>query len=308
MEGFPPIVALVGPTAVGKSALALALARRFPFDIVTADSRQVYRYMDIGTAKPSPAERAEVRHYLLDLVEPDESYSAQQYALEATRVLRRIAAQARLALVTGGTGFYLRALLERPGLPAVPPDPAIRARLAAQAEQLGPAALHARLAGLDPASAGRIHPRNLPRVIRALEVVETLGGPVPPAQSHPLPALYLGLDRPRGQLREIADRRVLAQIRAGLVEETGLLLAMGYSPQAPALQGFGYAQMVAYLEGRTALPEAIRLYQQATHQYIRRQFTWFRHLPSVRWIEAGPEAEAQAVRVIEDWLSTASCS
>ena len=299
----PSIVVLVGPTAVGKSALAMRLAPRFNADIVSADSRQVYRYMDIGTAKPSLAEQGSVRHYMLDLVEPDETYTAGSFKREGARVLRRIAAEGRLALIVGGTGFYLRALLDGLDLPAVAPDERLRQQLRAEAETQGPDALYARLRALDPRSADRIHPNNLPRVIRALEIVDALGGPVPSGRAVQHRALYIGLTMDRAMLRAVADRRVLKQVEAGLVRETEILLAMGYSAEAPALSGFGYREMVRYLRGGLSLDEAIAAYQIATHQYIRRQMTWFRQDARIHWLDADTAEEA-ALPLIGDWLAT----
>ena len=160
MEGYPQVVAIVGPTAVGKSHLATALCREFAGDVLSADSRQIYRYLDIGTSKPSPLERAEARHYMLDLVEPDDAYSAQRFRAEADRVLHRIAGMGRVAFVVGGPGFYVRALLDGAVLPEVAPDPRLRDRLRLEAQNHGPEALHRRLATLDPASAQRVHERH----------------------------------------------------------------------------------------------------------------------------------------------------
>ena len=308
---YPSVIAILGPTAVGKSALALELAGELEADIVTADSRQVYRYMDIGTAKPSLADQARARHYMIDLVPPDEGYSAHRYREEGRRVLRRLGAAGRVALVVGGTGFYVRALLEEVSLAEVPPNPLLRVRLRQQAEAEGAGALHHRLAELDPRSAERVHPNNLPRVIRALEIVAALGGPVPPPVGRPsvagspavVPALYLGLTMDRTMLREIANRRVLGQVEAGLVEEARLLLEMGYAPSLPALQGFAYRQMIAYLEGRCSLEEAITSYQTASHQYIRRQLTWFRADPRIQWIDAGDRPGAIARELAARWLA-----
>lgn len=298
-------MAIVGPTAVGKSRLALGLASEYSAEIVTADSRQVYRYMDIGTAKPSLMERVEVPHYMIDLVQPDERYSAHLYREEGVRVLHRIGAAGRVAFVVGGTGFYVRALLDGVSLPPVPPDPTLRAHLRQQAEQEGAAALHQRLRVLDPASAKRIHPNNLPRVIRALEVAEYLGGAVPEKSSEScrVQALYLGLRMDRERLRAVANRRVHSQVAMGLVDETRLLLMMGYEPEAAGLQGFGYRQMVAYLQGRTTLAEAIASYQTATQQYIRRQMTWFRADERIQWIEANTRSLGEARERINQWLA-----
>lgn len=287
MSSSAPVVAIVGPTAVGKSRLALEVATRLGGEIVTADSRQVYRYMDIGTAKPVPAERAAVPHHMLDLVEPNDVYTAGRFRMEGTRVLDRLAAQAVPALVTGGTGFYVRTLLEGLAPPAVPPDAELREALRALVAAEGAEALHRRLAARDPVSAARIHPRDVPRVVRALEIVEGTGERVAPVHFDERPALYVGLTMDRAQLHQRADRRIVQQMESGLVEETRLLLAMGYDPTSPALAGFGYAQMVAYLRGDVTLDEAVRLYQAATRRYIHRQMTWFRGNPHIHWMEAG---------------------
>lgn len=291
---------------MGKSALALRLAQRYGADIITADSRQVYRYMDIGTAKPSGAERSLVPHYMLDVVEPSDTYTAARFRDEAGRVLARTAASGRPVVIAGGTGFYVRALLDGLSLPAVPPDPNRRAEYAAEAESLGAQALHRRLEGLDPASAARIHPNNLARVIRALEIVEETGRPVPaPAAGTPRHPLYLGLSMERRALHMIADRRVLQQVDAGLVEETRLLLEMGYDSASPALSGFGYREMVDYLSGRCTLAHAIEDYQAATHRYIRRQMTWFRADRRIHWMD-GSDPDAGACRLIDEWLARAA--
>lgn len=282
----------------------MRLAPRFDADIVSVDSRQVYRYMDIGTAKPSRAEQAAVRHYMLDLVEPSETYTAGAFAAEASRVLDRIAAEGRAALLVGGTGFYLRALLDGLVLPPVPPNDSLRARLRAEAQAGGSAALHSRLRAADPLSAQRIHPNNLPRVIRALEIVEALNGPVPSAEASERRALYIGLQMDRAALGEVADRRVRAQMDAGLLEETRALLAMGYNPNSPALSGFGYREMVRHLRGELTLDEAIAAYQTATRQYIRRQMTWFRADSRIHWLEAGEDE--RAATLVEEWLATAA--
>jgi tRNA dimethylallyltransferase len=299
----PSIVAIVGPTAVGKSALALHLAQQFGGEIVTADSRQVYRYMDIGTAKPTPHDQAVLPHWMIDLVEPSEVYTAGRYRAEGERVLRRLAAEGRPAFVAGGTGFYIRALLDGVRLPQVEPDTALRARLREEAEQQGAEALWRRLEEIDPRSAARIHPNNLPRTIRALEVTEKLGAPVPsPAAGRRYPVLYIGVTMDRSRLHGIADRRVLSQVDSGLADETRLLLAMGYDSSSPALDGFGYRQMVAYLEGRSTLDQAIRDYQTATRRYIRRQMTWFRSDPRIRWLDAAESPVDRATALARTWL------
>jgi tRNA dimethylallyltransferase len=260
--------------------------------------------MDIGTAKPSKDEQALVTHYLIDLVEPNETYSAVRYRREGLRVLRRIGAGGRIALVVGGTGFYIRALLDGLSVPDVPPNAEFRARMHEEAQKLGPVGLHERLRRLDPASAARIHQNNLPRLIRALEIIENRRGPVPassPGQS--IPTLYLGLSMERAQLRRVADERVVNQVRCGLVEETQQLLEMGYEADTPAMQGFAYRQIVSYLSSECDLATAIADYQAATHRYIRRQMTWFRADGRIHWIDAGSDTVPTAHHLIERWLS-----
>lgn len=305
--GYPPVIVVAGPTAVGKSALALDLAVRFRGAIVTADSRQVYRYMDIGTDKPGREERARAEHFMIDLVAPDDPYSVQRFRHEGEAVLRRLAAEGRVAIVAGGTGFYMRALLDRPALPDVPPDPPFRTELLEEAARIGSEALHARLKQIDRASAERIHPNNVPRLVRALEITRALGGPVPrDAADQALPALYIGLTMNRDALKARADARIDEQMAAGLADETEKLLAMGYSPELPALQGFGYRQMAAYLRGERTREAAVEEYRIATRQYIRRQMTWFRQDQRMTWLDAGADARKRAGQLVEDYLATVS--
>jgi tRNA dimethylallyltransferase len=304
LHKFPPIIAIVGPTAVGKSRMAMELAQDWNGEIISADSRQVYRYMDIGTDKPSRSDQVAVRHHMIDVVPPDETYSAQRFADEGRRVLRRLASRHRVALVVGGTGFYVRALLDAIPLPPVAPDPELRDGLRREADAVGAEQLHRRLAERDPASAARIHPRNLPRIIRALEITELTGAPVPAREgASPIPALYIGLQRDRRELWALADRRALEQVRAGLPEETRLLLDMGYSSDLPSLQGFGYRQMVAYLRDELSLADALAEYRLAQHRYIRRQMTWFRSNERIRWIDASGDAREPVQRLVTEWLA-----
>jgi tRNA dimethylallyltransferase len=282
---YPPVIALLGPTAVGKSRYALELCREFGGVILCADSRQVFRYMDVCTAKPTPAERASVPHYMVDVVEPSEGYTAQRFAAEADRVLLAEGLRRRPVFVVGGTGFYVSILLDRRVMPSVAPDPDLRATLRREAEVDGAASLHRRLLQVDPISASRIHPNNLPRLVRALEITQKTGSPVPPEiEREPVRASYFGLQMDRVTLHEIADRRIDDQIRSGLVEEVETLLRMGYAPTLPALDGLGYRQMIQFVQGEITLEAALAQYKTATHQYIRRQLTWFHKDPRIQWI------------------------
>jgi tRNA dimethylallyltransferase len=298
----PRIVVLVGPTAVGKSRLAMTLAEEFDAEIISADSRQVYRYMDIGTAKPSGEERARIKHHMIDLVEPNDTYSARRFTEEGTRVLAAIANRGKLALVVGGTGFYIRGLLDGMSIPRVSPNAELRIRLRDEAAAHGPEVLHARLAGRDPVSAARIHPNNLPRLVRALEIVEQLGTPVPTAlPTAALPALFLGLTMERSDMYTAADIRVRAQVDAGLLDEAHNLLSMGYPRECPALTGFGYREMIAFIDGRCDLPTAIAGYQGATRRYIRRQYTWFNADPRIQWLDARSQQD-RALSLVDGYL------
>jgi tRNA dimethylallyltransferase len=304
---FSPVVALLGPTAVGKSRHALELCREFDGVILSADSRQIYRYMDICTAKPSMADRASVPHYMVDVIEPSESYSAQRFASEAERVMQAMAKRRTPVFVVGGTGFYVSVLLDRRSVPSVAPDPELRARLRAEAAEVGSQAMHARLQAMDPTSATRIHPNNVPRIVRALEIVNLTGRPVPvEPRRAPVPALYLGLQLERSVLHRTADLRIAEQMRSGLVEEVEMLLSMGYAPTLPALDGFGYRQMIQYVKGQTSREEAIEQYKIATHQYIRRQLTWFRKDDRISWFPVD-STTAQTLRErVQRFLATAS--
>ncbi len=300
-------MALLGPTAVGKSRHALELCQEFGGVILSADSRQVYRYMDIGTDKPTPADRALVSHYMLDVIEPAETYSAQRFAREAESVLKAMEFQRRPIFVVGGSGFYVSVLLDRRSMPSVSPDPALRAQLRAEAKLIGAPELHARLHAVDPFSASRIHPHNLPRIIRALEIVDRTGRPVPAEpESPPIPALYLGLEMERSALHRIADQRIDRQMQLGLVQEVEMLFTMGYVPTLPALDGLGYRQMIQYLHGEVSREQAMERYRVATHQYIRRQLTWFRRDRRIEWVQVNQSTGSILRDRVQRHLTTVS--
>lgn len=296
--------AIVGPTAVGKTAVSLRVAEALGAEIINCDSRQVYRGMDVGTAKPTAAERALVPHHGLDLVEPDEPFTAADYGRAARRSVAECFERGVWPLVVGGSGLYLRALDE--GLfPGPPADPALRERLRAEAEKQGPPALHARLSAVDPEAAGAIHPHDLVRIVRALEVYELTGEPISSLQRRAAsaPALFLlvavGLARPPQKLAERIAERVEAMLAAGLEEEVRALLAAGLDPSSPSLQGIGYRQMVEHVEGARSLEEVRGAVVRETRRYAKRQMTWFRKLPGIEWVEAGDDVEADAARVVD---------
>lgn len=303
MEMTEPLVAVVGPTAAGKSALALELAERFGGEIVGADSRQIYRRMDIGTAKPTPEERARVPHHLIDSVEPDQPYDLARYQREAYAAVDAIAARGRLPLLVGGTGLYVRAVTEGYQLPAVEPRPEWRRAMEERAARIGAEALHAELAACDPRAAARIDPRNVRRVIRALELAEAGVS----AASEPEPryrVLRLGVGRPRAELYRRIDDRIDAMLAAGWLDEVRRLLQAGYNRRLPSMSGLGYRDLVAYLLGERTFAEAVTATKHGTHRFARQQGTWFRpDDPQIRWLDGGdPASLDRAIRAVGEFL------
>ncbi|MDW8146738.1 MAG: tRNA (adenosine(37)-N6)-dimethylallyltransferase MiaA [Roseiflexaceae bacterium] len=279
-----PLLAIVGPTAVGKTALSLHLARLFDGEIVSANSRQVYRWMDIGTAKPTPAERAAVPHHLIDVVDPDEEFSLALYQDMATAAIADIAARGKSPLLVGGTGQYLAAVLQGWQLPRVAPRPDIRAALERQAAELGAEALYERLKEVDPVAAARILPGNVRRIIRALEVYEATGRPISEQRSvqpPPYRITTIWLTLPAPVLYARIDARVDAMMAAGLLDEVRGLLERGYHWNLPSMSGLGYREFRPYFEGRATLEEAVARLKYDTHAFARRQPAWFRRLPNV---------------------------
>ncbi len=301
-----PAVAIVGPTGVGKTALAIQLARRLDAEIVSADSRLLYRGMDIGTAKPSPAERALVPHHLIDVADPDEVWSLAMYLSAAHRAIRQIHRRGRLPLIVGGTGQYLRSLCQGWRPPAVEPLPQLRQALENWARQITPAGLHQRLRALDPQAAEAIDPRNLRRTVRALEVILSSGVRVSQQRCQvrpPYRILQLGLTLPRAELYRRIDERIEQMIAAGLVDEVATLLQQGYSPELPSFSAIGYGEISAYLQGKISLDEAIRQMKRQTRIYVRRQANWFSpNDASILWFDAGAAAAEQMEAVIRAWL------
>lgn len=295
--GLPPVVVLLGPTAVGKTELSLGLCERFGGEVVGADSRQIYRGMDIGTAKPTAAEQARTPHHLIDICAPDEPFSLADYQARAYVTIDAIHARGRVPFLVGGTALYLRAVVEGLRIPEAPPDPQLRAELEAFLAEQGRDALFQRLQQLDPATAAVIDRQNPRRVLRALEIFLTTGqSKVALEGAHPPPYrfLQLVLDRPRPNLYDRIDRRVDAMIAQGLIAETQRLLAAGYRPPLPAITSLGYREIIAYLEAGLPLPQAIEKIKTETHRFVRHQYTWFRKLPNLLWFTL-PEENLEAV-------------
>lgn len=284
------ILVIVGPTAVGKTNLAVQLAQTIPSEAVSADSRQIYRGMNIGTGKPSSAELAALRHHLIDIVEPDQVLSLAEYIRMAKQAIDDINDRGLLPILVGGTGQYIRALLEGWTVPEVPPDPALRAKLYAEAAQKGEEKLHQRLAAVDPVAASRIDLHNVRRVVRALEVYLTLGRPISALQAKEPPnytPLYIGLTLPRPLLYQRVDDRIDRMMTQGLVAEVQHLVDQGYGYDLPSMSGLGYQQIGASIRGEVSLEEAIMLIKRHTRGFVRHQYNWFRLSdPQIHWYNA----------------------
>ncbi len=295
----PLLLAIVGPTATGKSSLALSLAEELPGEIVNCDSMQMVRGMDVGTAKPSVADRAEIPHHLYNRIDPDQWYSAGQYMVESRAICRQIAGRDRAAMVVGGTGLYLRALLqgvfEGPGR-----SREFRRRLKRTAARGGSARLHARLSEVDPTAAERIQAGDTVRIVRALEVHHQTGRPISDLQVEREPltgfrVVKIGLRLDRQTLYNRIDARVRSMFRAGLLEEVQRLMNRGFSPDCKGFEAIGYRQAISCLTGKISLEEAVERTSRETRRYAKRQLTWFRRESELDWVEApGEGRETQA--------------
>lgn len=288
----PKIVVICGPTGIGKTDVAIRAAERFNGEIISADSMQIFRYMDIGTAKPTPEEQARVRHYMIDIADPDESFDALKFAEIARDKIRYLHERNILPVVAGGTGFYIRALLH--GLfEALPADTHIRTCLKQEAEDNGLDFLYRRLQQCDPEAAERIHPNDRYRILRGLEVYESTGKSISEYQrghgfsDEPFNALKIGLCTDRAVLYERINRRVEAMIAEGLIEEVRNLSDRGYPASLNSMQSIGYRHIAQVLEGIVPLDEAVETMKRDTRRYAKRQLTWFRADSQVIWTEPG---------------------
>jgi tRNA dimethylallyltransferase len=301
-QGKPLLVVIGGPTGVGKTAVAVALAKRAAIEVVNADSRQVYRGMDVATGKPGPEERQAVVHHLIDVVDPNERYQAARFRAEAAAAIERVRAVGALPVVVGGTGLYIRALIR--GLDEAPAaDPAFRRTLAALAAREGRAALHRRLAREAPTVAQRLHPNDAVRVGRALEILRAGGSPaLEPGRwwrdGGPYEVRYFGLTLERTALARRLCARAAAFVDAGLQAEVRVLLACGYDPALSSLSSIGYREFVQVEQGKLTPDEALARMQRDTVRYAKRQWTWFAREPRIEWIDV------EAAGGIEDVADT----
>ncbi len=302
---FPiPLVAVVGPTGVGKTEVGIYLAEHLEGEIVNFDSVQVYRYLDIGTAKPTPEERKRAVHHLVDFLEPDEEFNAARFVELADQIIQEIHARGKQPILVGGTGLYLKALLH--GLFEVGEVSQIREKLKKRWAQEGLASLYEELKRLDPETAQKLSPTDWVRILRALEVYYATGKPFSElAKRHSFaerryPCLKIGLTLPREELYQRLDKRVDQMLEAGLLEEVKKLLQMGFSPELKPLRAIGYRHLIAYLRGEMDLEEAVRQMKRDTRRYAKRQLTWFRADPEVIWFR--PEEKEKILALAKQFL------
>ncbi len=302
------LVAIVGPTGIGKSQLALHLAQTFNGEIVSADSRQVYRHMNIGTAKPTPQELSFIPHHLIDIINPDEEFSLAQYQQLAYKAIEDIQQRNKLAILVGGSGLYAWSVLEGWGIPEVPPDPEFRYSLERKAAEFGKDKLYQELMQVDPVAAQRIDPRNVRRTIRALEVYRSTGTPFSQLQHKQAPLsgiLIIGLTTNKAELYRRIDLRVDGMIEQGLVAEVKKLVGMGYEFSLPAMSGIGYKQIGMLLRGELTLADAIQQIKFETHRFVRHQYNWFQLKDDrIHWYDIQNRAESEIVALLAEFATT----
>ena len=288
-----PLLVIVGPTAVGKTALSLYLAHTFDIEIISADSRQIYQKFDIGTAKPTPEDLAAVPHHLVDTVAPNGMLTLAEFQEQAYATIANIHLRGRLPAMVGGTGQWVKAVVEGWGIPRVPPDYALRAELEVEAEVIGSEAFHGRLAQVDPQAAAKLDYRNVRRVIRALEVYRITGVPISELQQKKAPPykiLQIGLTMPREMLYERIDTRIDKMMEMGLLEETRRLAEAGCEWNQPAMMGLGYRQIGQHVRGEISLDEAVGLIKKETRRFVRQQYNWFRlDDDRIRWFDVSAD-------------------
>ncbi|PWK06599.1 tRNA (adenosine(37)-N6)-dimethylallyltransferase MiaA [Tumebacillus permanentifrigoris] len=288
----PPVLILVGPTAVGKTAFSIACAKHYNGEILSADSMQIYRGMDIGTAKVTQEEMEGIPHYGLDLIDPDQPFTVAEFQAYADPVIRDIHARGKLPIVVGGTMLYVKSLTNHLDFTEASADFEFRARLQAVADEQGGEFLHKQLHDIDPTTAARLHPNDVKRIIRALEVYETTGKPMSQAYAEQPPepkydALVVGLNlTDRAVLYDRINRRVDLMLEQGLIEEVQALLAKGYSRDLQSMQGIGYKEILDYLEGRLTLEEATDAVKQGSRRYAKRQLSWWRRETDIHWFDS----------------------
>ncbi|NMA33230.1 MAG: tRNA (adenosine(37)-N6)-dimethylallyltransferase MiaA [Clostridiaceae bacterium] len=307
-----PVIVIAGPTASGKTRLSIELAKLINGSIVSADSMQVYKYMDIGTAKPDKEEMSGVRHYMINEVEPDENYSVARYRERALECIAAITEEGGRPIVTGGTGLYINSLVYNINFSETICDEDLREALKAEAEQYGNRYLYEKLSRIDPEAASRIHENDTKRIIRAIEVYthtrKTISEHIRQSRLEPPPYRYIlfGLDWDREELYRRIDERVDRMISEGLVEETRRLVEMGYDKRSTAMQAIGYKEILPYLKGECSLEEAVEMLKRNTRRYAKRQMTWFRRMQEIIWLDMDEDTDMKeaAGKIIHHCLAT----
>ena len=301
----PKIIVICGPTGIGKTTVGIQLAEKLGGEIISADSMQIYRYMDIGTAKPTADEQKRIRHHMIDILDPAEDFDAVQFAQMAREKVMQLHQRGVMPVVVGGTGLYIKALTQ--GLFQFNPvDPNIRERLKQEAAENGSGILHDRLKQVDPDTADRLHPNDTYRIVRALETIESTGRPLSKHhQDHgfadePFDTLKVGLQMERQKLYDRIDQRVDLMIAAGLQGEVKSLLGMGYNSDLKSMQSIGYRHMAAFIEGRLPWDECLRTLKRDTRRFAKRQFTWFGADDQIKWY--GPDQMNEIFRLAEEFL------
>ena len=306
----PPLIIILGPTAVGKTSVSIELAQRFDGEIVSADSRLLYRGMDIGTAKPTLEERQDIPHHLIDVTDPDESWSLGVYQREAYRVIDDIHLRGKLPFLVGGTGQYIRSIIEGWQIPELQPDFMMREALEQWADRIGADGLHDRLSLLDPEAGSQIEPRNLRRTVRAFEVILKTGKRFSELRRKQVCryAVYIvGIQRPREELYARVDLRIEKMLKSGLDNEVRKLMNLGYSPELPAMSAIGYREIIQYFQGDITYEEAVALIKRNTRIFVRRQANWFKkNDPRITWFMADNEMARIMVERIRRWLGDLS--
>jgi tRNA dimethylallyltransferase len=301
------LISIVGPTAIGKTRIALRLADRFHGEIINADSRQIYKYMDVGTAKPDEKERAGIPYHLVDIIEPDEPFSLAVYLKSAHECIADIHRRNFIPLLVGGSGLYIWSVLEGWQIPEVPPDAEIRKELQSIADKQGTYSLFEELARVDPVAARSIMPTNTRRIIRALEIYRTTGRPASEQWSKKAPSfpmLIIGLTTDRQGLYSLIDNRVDEMIQNGLVEEVKRLIDIGYSRELPSMSGIGYRQIYSYIKGDLSLTEATSRIKYDTHRFARHQYAWFRlNDERIHWYDVKEEPESDIICLVEKFIA-----
>lgn len=304
------LVAIVGPTGIGKSSLGLSVAQRFNGEIINSDSRQIYRHMDIGTAKPSEAERKTAPHHLFDIINPDQPYSLSLYQEASLNTISEVHGRGRIPILLGGSGQYVWSVVENWQIPEVAPDPDFRGRMAKIAGEQGSDFLYRKLEGIDPAAARKILPGNLRRVIRALEIYEKTGEKPSVLQTkkgHVFPVQIIGLTGDRQRLYDLINRRTDRMIESGLVEEVKRLIEMGYAPDLSSMSSLGYRQVTGHLAGKMSLKQAIQEIKWETHRFARNQYAWFRlDDPRISWFDTYDAVSEKINYTIDSFLKVSA--